>query len=1156
MGSSSLTQQNNAASKSLFGLFVAQFIAAFSDNAWKLIIFTLATRSFIGEDAEELASASQMKATLSLVVFLIPMLFFSFPAGALADRMSKRSVIFRTRIVELLLMVAATVSLFLKPTHLFTPYFILALMGAQSALLSPAKYGIMPEILPKERLSIGNGFLEMWTMIAIIAGTGLGPVMLFADRGGAVPSMTWTGPLWLMLMAAVGLIASYFIPKVPVARPQYCSVIGCLREAWRSIASDRVLRLAIFGSMCYWLILSLLGQNVLVYAKSLVYHLQRGELLQGIPPASFGIGIAAGALLGGKISGGRIETGLIPLGAILFSVMALLLGVLQPEMAGTVITLVLMGTGSGLLIVPINSLIQWRAPAEGRGAVLALGNILNICGMIVGSLAATGMALNGFDLGMILVVSAFVVIAATCWAVWLLPEALVRLAFIILTRTFYRITILGSHHIPKSGSALLACNHLSLLDSFFIMAAVDRPIRFIIRESFYNKWWIKPFAKLMKAIPISKDGETSTTLRAIREAGKHLDEGHLVCIFPEGEISRTGMLQPFHRGLELILKGHNAPLIPVYLDGVAGSIFSYRGSCRSHKIPHKIPYPLSVSFGEPLAPETPVPILHQAVQALGYEAWIARKESQQPIHRYFVRNVRRNPGWIAMADDTHEKVSRLELLTEAIALARALRSLWFKQPAIGILLPTSISAATVNLAVSLAGRSAINLNFSAGIPALAATVQQSEIKTVITNRKFFENAKLALPDGIELIFIEEIQAKIDSWSKLTAAMLGLVAPHSWLEKACGAERAIRVDDILTIIFTSGATGDPKGVMLSHFNVNSNVESVGQVIPSKDQKDKLLGVLPFYHSFGYMMMWLGLNNGLGVVVHANPLDTQTICKLIQKQKVTFIMTTPSLLRVYLKRLSPLMFGSVKCVLTGSEKLPQKLCDDFEKRFGIRPIEGYGATECAPVIATSTLDVRAPGVYQIGSIKGAVGHPLPGVAVRIVNHETFEALPPNQSGLLLVKGPNVMQGYWKREDLTQKAMHQGWYITGDIAEIDEDGFITITDRLARFSKIGGEMVPHGYIEEALHRAINAEAESQLFAVTAVSDKQQGESLAILHTIDSKLISELLIKLTEQGVPKLFLPRPDSFIKVDALPTLSTGKLDLRAAKSLAADRLRNS
>jgi len=372
-----------------------------------------------------------------------------------------------------------------------------------------------------------------------------------------------------------------------------------------------------------------------------------------------------------------------------------------------------------------------------------------------------------------------------------------------------------------------------------------------------------------------------------------------------------------------------------------------------------------------------------------------------------------------------------------------------------------------------------------------------------------------------------------------------------LEKASGAKKRVSIDDTLTVIFTSGSTGDPKGVVLNHFNVDSNVEAVSQVAHSKEGLDKLLGTLPLFHSFGYMSMWLGLNHSLGIVLHPNPLDAPTIGPLIEKHKVTMIMTTPTFLKIYMRRIMPGQLGSVRCIITGAEKLPKSLSDNFLANFGIRPIEGYGATECSPVIATSTLDVRKAGVFQPGSYHGTVGQPLPGVVTCIVDPENFEELPLELEGMLLVKGPNVMQGYLGQEELTEKVMHDGWYITGDIAMMNADGYLKITDRLSRFSKIGGEMVPHGSIEEALHTAANASL--PVFAVTAIPDASKGERLAVLHTLNKDKIPAIHEKLSAQGLPNLFIPRLDHFIKVEKLPMLGTGKLDLRTIKARAAEFL---
>jgi acyl-[acyl-carrier-protein]-phospholipid O-acyltransferase/long-chain-fatty-acid--[acyl-carrier-protein] ligase len=355
-----------------------------------------------------------------------------------------------------------------------------------------------------------------------------------------------------------------------------------------------------------------------------------------------------------------------------------------------------------------------------------------------------------------------------------------------------------------------------------------------------------------------------------------------------------------------------------------------------------------------------------------------------------------------------------------------------------------------------------------------------------------------------------------------------------------------VDDIATVIFSSGSTGEPKGVLLSHFNIDANVEAAAQIF-RLDKNDRLLGILPLFHSFGYMSLWFALNNNVQLVFHPSPLDADVIGELVESYRLTLLLATPTFLQIYMRRCTPAQFGSLRIVLAGAEKLPERVAQAFEDTFGLRPLEGYGATECAPVIAASTTDFRAAGFYQPGSRRGFVGQPLPGVSARIVDAETFEPVPPGTPGMLLVRGPNVMRGYLGRDDLTAQALRDGWYVTGDMAMMDEDGFLRITDRLSRFSKIGGEMVPHGRVEEALQEA--AGATEQVFAVTAVPDEKKGERLAVLHTLDEAKLPAILEKLAASGLPNLFIPRRDQFVKVPALPLLGNGKLDLREVKRIA-------
>jgi acyl-[acyl-carrier-protein]-phospholipid O-acyltransferase/long-chain-fatty-acid--[acyl-carrier-protein] ligase len=359
-----------------------------------------------------------------------------------------------------------------------------------------------------------------------------------------------------------------------------------------------------------------------------------------------------------------------------------------------------------------------------------------------------------------------------------------------------------------------------------------------------------------------------------------------------------------------------------------------------------------------------------------------------------------------------------------------------------------------------------------------------------------------------------------------------------------------MDDLATIIFSSGSTGEPKGVMLSHFNIDANAQGANQVLHLY-RDERVLGILPFFHSFGYLVFWLAMFKNVGIVFHPSPLDVTAIGELVLRHRITFLVTTPTFLQLYLRRCTPEQFSSLRVVLTGAEKLPSRLAQAFENKFGIGPIEGYGVTECAPVVAVNCPDFRAAGYFQPASRRGTVGQSLPGVSVQIVDPDSFAPLPPDTPGMLLVKGPNVMKGYLGREDLTANALRDGWYITGDIAKLDEDGFVTITDRLSRFSKIGGEMVPHGRVEEALQQA--AGADTQVFAVTGIPDEKKGERLAVLHTLDEARIPEILSQLAADGLPNLFTPSRANFVKVEALPLLGTGKMDLRGLKRIAIERL---
>jgi acyl-[acyl-carrier-protein]-phospholipid O-acyltransferase/long-chain-fatty-acid--[acyl-carrier-protein] ligase len=637
-------------------------------------------------------------------------------------------------------------------------------------------------------------------------------------------------------------------------------------------------------------------------------------------------------------------------------------------------------------------------------------------------------------------------------------------------------------------------------------------------------------------------------IKSLRTASEAIRDGDVVCIFAEGQITRIGQLLPFRRGFELVMKDVDAPIIPVCLDHVWGSIFSFEKGRFLWKMPRYVPYPVTVSFGKPMPPTSTPFEVRQAVQELNTEAWKHRKRLMMPIHRTFVRKARHHPRRFFMADGRVPKLRFGGGLTRTIFLARRLRSVWAGQEMVGILLPPSVGGALVNYAALLMGKVPVNLNYTANDEVIASCARQCGLQTVVTSNEFLDKIKVTVPG--KTVLLEELIKEPGFGEKLTAAMITWILPVALLEKALGREKKGMLDDLATVIFSSGSTGDPKGVMLTHYNIISNAEQLGQTF-AFGGRDRILGILPFFHSFGFTgTLIVPAVLGIGVVYHVSPLDAKAIGALVSQYRVTFLLATPTFLQMYIHGCEPEDFGSLQFVMTGAEKLPDRVAQAFEDKFGIRPLEAYGLTECSPAVTVNTRDFRAAGFRQVGAKRGKIGHPLPAVTVRIVDPGSFQPLPVGQAGLLLIRGPNVMKGYLGKPEKTSEVLRDGWYVTGDVASLDEDGFLTITDRLTRFSKIGGEMVPHIKVEDKLHEL--AGVTEQCFAVTGVPDDKKGERLAVLHTLDDGKLAPVLEKLAASDLPNLWKPRADQFFHIEALPHLGTGKLDLRKVRDMAASR----
>ncbi len=586
------------------------------------------------------------------------------------------------------------------------------------------------------------------------------------------------------------------------------------------------------------------------------------------------------------------------------------------------------------------------------------------------------------------------------------------------------------------------------------------------------------------------------------------------------------------------------------LDQVWGSIFSYRHGKLIWKWPDRLPYPAVVAFGKPLPPTATAVEVRTAVQRLSADCSIARMPDRLPIHREFVRRAARHPFRPCIIDPTNAQKPLYRygtVLAGAKIIAKRLRPLLGADRMVGLWLPPSAGGAIANIAVSLLGKTAVNLNYTSSPDVVRSAIAQCQLKHVVTSKLFAHKVKIDPGPGVELIYLEDFRKGIGQVERLLALAAVVVLP-AWLQDRLLGLTAHKITDLATVIFSSGSTGDPKGVLLSHGNVAANIESMVQAIDAT-RRDRVFGVLPFFHSFGYAVaLWTPLQIGASVVFHVDPRQAKEIGDLCKKYSATIYLTTPTFLRFCLRRCEPDDFKSVRVLMCGAEKLPQALAIEFEKKFGILPLEGYGCTEFSPAAVVNVPDREQGGFRQVGNKPGSIGQPLPGVAAKIIDPETGAELPPGQEGLMLIYGANVMQGYLGSPELTKEVIRDGWYVTGDIARFDDDGFITITDRLSRFSKIGGEMVPHQKIEDLLHEILKTS--ERHFVVTAVPDEGKGERLVVIHLpLVGTDVHNLWQELGSRGLPNLWVPRERDFFEVPELPILGSGKMDLKKVREIA-------
>jgi len=741
---------------------------------------------------------------------------------------------------------------------------------------------------------------------------------------------------------------------------------------------------------------------------------------------------------------------------------------------------------------------------------------------------------------------------------WLVPSLLRPIGW-VLCRLLYRYRVVGRERIPRQGGVLLVSNHVSYIDWLLLWVACPRPVQFVLWGRYYRQpllRWLLTWGR-HHTIRIDDEVQRPHTVDAcLQQIAAALRSGRVVVLFAEGKLTRCVAMRRFGRGLERVLRlAPEAVVVPAGIYGLWGSWWAPSGGRAFGKLPRWRPR-VWIGFGSPLPPTQTAADYRQAVQEVLCELAIRDSDSLLALPRVFVRQAARlrllgRPCIIDHASGNRRVLTWGKTYAAACCVADYLRSRLGSDPCVGVWLPTGLGSALANLAVALLHRAAVNLNYTAGTAAVHSAIRQADLRLIITARRFLERCPLSVPEGVTLVTLEEILDSVTSRQRLRHFLAALLLPGWLLERRHRLHR-LRLDDVLTIVFSSGSTGEPKGVILTHRNVGSNVFAAIQTIEIERQ-DRLCGVLPFFHSFGYTVcLWAPLAAGCRAIYYPDPRAAQEVGAIVRQEQATILLSTATFLRFYLRRCGPDDFRSIRILICGAEKLPVALQKEFEDKFGVRPLEGYGCTELSPVVSTNLHDLIVGDDVQVRNRPGTVGQPIVGVAVRACAVDPpHRPLPVGSEGVLWVKGPNVMAGYLHQPAKTAEVIRDGWYCTGDIGCLDADGFIRITGRLSRFAKIGGEMVPLERLDEELHEILEARGERYL-AVAAIPDARRGERLVVLYLASiADRLEATLSALAQRGLPPLWIPdRRDCFL-VESMPVLGSGKLDLKRLSEVALE-----
>ncbi len=1141
---------------------VVVFCNTLVDVFHKVLLQNIAFKVFDG--SEQVVWISLINAMI-----IIPFLLLFTVSGYLSDRYNKKDILIYGAVSSFIL------SVFMIFSYLSGNFYLamlnLILLAIQSAIYSPAKFGIILDIWGKKNLARGNSALQGVSIIAILFAIASGSFVFesFYNMNklevlstkeqllNAILPLTYyivpVGFLEMIISIVVlkKLNTSYLKPQKTSLDKKALVKGELLRKNIQIIFSNNIIFLSVIGLSVFWGISQALIAVFPSFAKAYL-NITDVFVINGVIAAS-GIGIAIGSVLYARLSKHYIEVGTIPLCAIGMTIMIFVL----TQVSGVIflsLSFLMFGIFGGLFVVPLNSLIQFNGRKRVLGTILAGNNWFHSIFMFAMLTLTTFVSLFELDpLGTIYLILV-ITFVGTVYTVYKLPQSMILLFLKFVVGLKYNLEVNGVKNIPSSGGVLLLGNHTSWIDWAVILMSSPREVKFVMHKPIYKKWFVNWILKIFKVIPINNASSKQT----IKTVAKELDEGNIVVLFPEGSITRNGHLGEFKKGFELILKQTQTQpkVVAFYIRGLWESMFSrankrYKRSKKTRSV--------CISFSRAIKKENAnIVSIKKEVKSLSIESWKAHTQNLDTIPELIFDRLKEVKKDLIFGDTTGIELSGYKFLTASI-LFKNLLKIKLEGQNIGLLLPSSTGGAFLNTSVLMLGKTAVNLNFTASIEALIGSVKKAELKSIITSKKFIEKLKergIAINEVLELcnvVYVEDMKGQISKLNGLITLLSVVLLPSFILKKL-----HIKIEEqnsTALIMFSSGSEGVPKGIELTHQNVVGNCQQIAAIINVNDD-DIIVGSLPFFHAFGTVVtLFLPLIEGIKCVSHPDPTDGYAIGNLVKKYSATIMLGTSTFFRLYTKnaKVKREMFESLRLIVAGAEKLSQKVREDFRNRFNKEILEGYGVTETTPVASCNLPNIQTPeGSWQIGEKIGTVGMPIPGTKFKIVDPDTNKELGTNEDGMILICGLQVMKGYLKDEAKTKEVLvdidGEIYYVTGDKGRVDEDGFLTIVDRYSRFAKLGGEMVSLGAVEESIRRLLPSD-EADIVA-TSLSDEKKGEKIvALISNIDEEQLIQLKKDIKNKFDNNLMIP---SIYKiVEEVPKLGSGKTDFKMAKKMALE-----